>query len=179
MHLGERNREFRFHRTRSLFDLTIVDWKLYYTVNEHGFKFYPIISNFRLLFVRDNAFILHSKLNDIYFLVNFEFTSSIFLFPMFLSKLRFLENFPLIVVKYNFQESNTFFFETYCWSRKEGKKIDLPPFIFSSMRLGKVSSSNPHWTGRIGTPDARFSIYFSLPNRETDEAAGMHPTAYI
>lgn len=80
MHLGERNREFRFHRTRSLFDLTIVDWKLYYTANEHGFKFYPIISNFRLLFVRDNAFILHSKLNGIYFLVNFEFTFKYFSF---------------------------------------------------------------------------------------------------
>lgn len=85
-------------RTRSLFDLTIVDWKLYYTANEHGFKFYPIISNFLFtITIRDNAFILHSKLNDIYFVVNFEFTSSIFLFPKFHSKLTFLENFPITI----------------------------------------------------------------------------------
>lgn len=49
------------------------------------------------------------------------------------------------------------------------------------MRFDKVSSTNPHsWTGRIGTPDVRFSIYFSLPtNRETGEVARMHSTASV
>lgn len=127
-------------RTRSLFDLTIVDWNCI-TRSANGFKFYsfrvktdPIIQF--PYYVRVNVIISHSNLKitihimtnvsiifqckyqkifqDIYFVINFEFTQVSF----YLSKLRFLENFPIncrIVTifisfqrKYNFQESDVF-----------------------------------------------------------------------